>query len=264
MARRQARRPVRSRQPGQGRQARLGHRGHTARPATPGSRAKSRGLVHPDRQRRHRARRLNFICAIHPWMQGSIEVLPSVAPALAARPAVDHPPRLGRRAFLGVLGGGALAILLPSGRRLGALLPFGAQPPSAVAAAPFRRRCRSPGAARGRPRDPDPRGRGADPPRPQDAGCGPTAAPSRGRRSGARRASAPRSPSARAAARGRRAHRPPARRPQPHPVRRPARRPDQLPAASPSTAGSPRALPPRESGNDLLIRPGREGPTSTT
>jgi spore coat protein A len=48
-------------------------------------------------------------------------------------------PRLGRRAFLGALGGGALAYLLPNGSGGGAL-PFGEQTPAAQAAVPFRER----------------------------------------------------------------------------------------------------------------------------
>jgi spore coat protein A len=50
-------------------------------------------------------------------------------------------PRLGRRAFLGALGGGALAYLLPvKGGGLGELLPFGEGTPSAAAAVPFQAR----------------------------------------------------------------------------------------------------------------------------
>jgi FtsP/CotA-like multicopper oxidase with cupredoxin domain len=48
--------------------------------------------------------------------------------------------RLGRRAFLGALGGGALAVLLPLRGRGGGLLPISAAPPPALAAAPFRQR----------------------------------------------------------------------------------------------------------------------------
>jgi FtsP/CotA-like multicopper oxidase with cupredoxin domain len=48
-------------------------------------------------------------------------------------------PRLGRRAFLGALGGGALAYLLPvKGGGLGELLPVGEDTARAVAAVPFR------------------------------------------------------------------------------------------------------------------------------
>jgi len=47
-------------------------------------------------------------------------------------------PRLGRRAFLGVLGGGTLATLLPLRGGGGGLLPLTAEPAPALAAAPFR------------------------------------------------------------------------------------------------------------------------------
>ena len=46
-------------------------------------------------------------------------------------------PRLGRRAFLGALGGGALAYLLPL-KGGGGPLPFGPEAPEALAAVPFR------------------------------------------------------------------------------------------------------------------------------
>jgi FtsP/CotA-like multicopper oxidase with cupredoxin domain len=49
-------------------------------------------------------------------------------------------PRLGRRAFLGVLGGGTLATLLPLRGGGGGLLPLTAEPTPALAAAPFRSR----------------------------------------------------------------------------------------------------------------------------
>jgi len=49
-------------------------------------------------------------------------------------------PRLGRRAFLGVLGGGALAYLLPLRGGGGGLLPFAAETPQAFAAVPFQAR----------------------------------------------------------------------------------------------------------------------------
>jgi len=49
-------------------------------------------------------------------------------------------PRLGRRAFLGALGGGALAYLLPLKGGLGGALPFGGETPAAAAAVPFQAR----------------------------------------------------------------------------------------------------------------------------
>jgi FtsP/CotA-like multicopper oxidase with cupredoxin domain len=48
--------------------------------------------------------------------------------------------RFGRRAFLGVLGGGALAALLPLRGRSGGFVPLTAEPPPAAAATPFRAR----------------------------------------------------------------------------------------------------------------------------
>ena len=45
---------------------------------------------------------------------------------------------MGRRAFLGALGGGALAVLLPLRGRAGGLLPLSSEPPDALAAVPFR------------------------------------------------------------------------------------------------------------------------------
>jgi FtsP/CotA-like multicopper oxidase with cupredoxin domain len=50
----------------------------------------------------------------------------------------SSPPRLGRRAFLGALGGGALAALLPLRGRSGGLLPIAEGTAEARAAVPFR------------------------------------------------------------------------------------------------------------------------------
>jgi len=53
----------------------------------------------------------------------------------------ESSPRLGRRAFLGALGGGTLAALLPQWGRVGEALPLlGEGPPAAEAAVPFRAR----------------------------------------------------------------------------------------------------------------------------
>ncbi|HEX2707818.1 MAG TPA: multicopper oxidase family protein [Solirubrobacterales bacterium] len=52
----------------------------------------------------------------------------------------SSPPRLGRRAFLGALGGGALAVLLPVRGQGGGLLPLAEDTPQAQAAVPFRAR----------------------------------------------------------------------------------------------------------------------------
>ena len=49
-------------------------------------------------------------------------------------------PRYGRRAFLGALGGGTLAALLPLRGGGGGLVPLTAEPPPALAAVPFRSR----------------------------------------------------------------------------------------------------------------------------
>ena len=76
-------------------------------------------LVRAEGDRRHSAgpTTIYFMCAIHPWMHGYDHG--PAGPELAARPVRPHlSPRLGRRAFLGALGGGALAALLPlDGRR---------------------------------------------------------------------------------------------------------------------------------------------------
>ncbi len=57
----------------------------------------------------------------------------------ASSTAANFPtrPRLGRRAFLGALGGGAAALLVPQRRQLEELLPFGEETSSAAAAVPF-------------------------------------------------------------------------------------------------------------------------------
>jgi spore coat protein A len=62
-------------------------------------------------------------------------------PASSGTSGLDSsPPRLGRRGFLGVLGGGALAYLLPLRGGGGGLLPFEAATPQAFAAVPFQAR----------------------------------------------------------------------------------------------------------------------------
>ena len=152
-------------------------------------------LVHPAGDRRAAATLIYFMCAIHPWMQGKVKVLPR-RQSSGTSGNVHTTPRLGRRAFLGALGGGALASCCRSraaGRRAA---PVRGRDPERG------RRGAVPGAAadpagadRRRDRDPDPRGRGADPARPQDQALDLRRQLSRARRSAAPPASGPRSPS---------------------------------------------------------------------
>ena len=83
-----------------------------------------------------------FMCAIHPWMQGSVKVLPAGTSGTSEQSTST--PRLGRRAFLGALGGGALAVLLPPSGG-GALLPFGERTRRRSRRCRSRRGCRSRG-----------------------------------------------------------------------------------------------------------------------
>ena len=96
--------------------------------------------------------RIYFMCAIHPWMHG-IDQGPALGGSRFDGPNARPPeplPRFGRRAFLGALGGGALALLLPLRLRPGSLLPVSEQTSVAAAATPFRRRLPIPRVLRGR------------------------------------------------------------------------------------------------------------------
>ena len=89
------------------------------------------------------------MCAVHPEMQGKVNVDAPVARSprrssngTSGKPTAPH-RRFGRRAFIGALGGGALAALLPLRGGSGGLLPLTAEPPPALAAAvPIARGCR--------------------------------------------------------------------------------------------------------------------------
>ncbi len=82
---------------------------------------------------------------------------PSVDAGLDKGPALDGPaadsrdasPRFGRRAFLGALGGGVVALLLPLRVRPGSLLPASAETATALGARPFRARLPIPRTLRG-------------------------------------------------------------------------------------------------------------------
>ena len=78
LARRRRRRPG-DQEPRQGRQARLGHRGLAEQERRLlVHRREARQLVHPEGHGRagNGPTTIHFMCAIHPWMHGSIEVLP--------------------------------------------------------------------------------------------------------------------------------------------------------------------------------------------
>ena len=197
MARRQRPEQPGDQEPGQGGQAAAGTpRAPRASPVTPGSPAPSRAPNSPRRSTSTppKARRRSTSCARS--IPGCRAKSSSCRRTSATTELDSASPRLGRRAFLGALGGGALASLLPLRGAVGAGSTRRRAPdPSARGAAvqaplPIPR-----GAARRAPR----RSRSA---RPRSRccpaarrGCGPTAAASRGRRSGGRPASAPRSPS---------------------------------------------------------------------
>jgi spore coat protein A, manganese oxidase len=68
---------------------------------------------------------------------------------LATDDSPQAPPRLGRRAFLGALGGGALAVLLPFDPRASDAAPIAARSRSTAAPAPFRDRLSIPEELRG-------------------------------------------------------------------------------------------------------------------
>ena len=90
------------------------------------------------------------------------------ASGTAGKPSAPH-RRFGRRAFLGALGGGALAALLPLRGRSGGLLPLTRGAAAGARRDPVPRPAADPAGPARRPHpDPDPRGRAADPPRPQD------------------------------------------------------------------------------------------------
>ena len=246
-------------QPGQGRQAGLGHRGHKSKTGDSWFTGEKPGAAFTQQVNADTSRRPDDdpLHVRDPSLDAGRDHRP--AGGLARRPSPDpSSPRLGRRAFLGALGGGALASLLPL--RAGA------------AAARSRRRRAAAGAGRRRRsgrRLPIPevlRGArlGSRSARPRCRSCpgaqtrmwtyggtfpGPTIRRPAGRRTEV-------TFEHRLPARGRRADRPPARRPQPQRVRRPARRADRLPSAL-LLLPDPRGLPPRQSGNDLLIQPGR-------
>ena len=138
----------------------------TARRATPGSPARSRALVRPEGDRDTPGDDA-LLHVRDPSLDARAQVKVAAGAASATAGPDSSPPRLGRRAFLGALGGGALAVAAAAGggRRRG-LLRLG-EPP-----ARRRPRCRSarrlpipPELTRRRARDPDPRGRGADPAR---------------------------------------------------------------------------------------------------
>ena len=88
---------------------------------------------------------LYYLCAVHPWMQGKVNVVARWyrcrrRPASGTAGQSSARRRLGRRAFLGALGGGALAALLPLRGGSGGLLPLAAGPPRRSPPCPFRAR----------------------------------------------------------------------------------------------------------------------------
>ena len=127
-------------QPGRSRPRRLGHDGH---PDQEGRllvhRPEAEGLVHAGVSAAP-GTTIYFVCAVHPWMHGSIEVVAAAGQLAPTAGRSTDSPRLGRRAFLGALGGGVLAtsLPLPLGLRPGALLPS-SEPAPRPAGEPFRR-----------------------------------------------------------------------------------------------------------------------------
>ena len=201
------------------------------------------------------------MCAIHPvhaWDRSPVS-RPRVAESNSARPGPPAiPAGLGRRAFLGLLGGGALALFLPAaGCARSRWPPSRGTADRALGASSFARRL------------PIPRElRGADitiPIREAEVQILPGRKTRMWTYGGTFPGPTIRRPAGQRTkvtfehqlpARGRGAHRPPARRPQPLSLRRPARRADRGPQALAVLPTSLAGSRERKSGNDLLIRPG--------
>ena len=255
-------------QPGQGRPARLEHDGQHSKKGDSWFTGEKKGdLVHPAGDRRHgRRRRSTSSARSIPWMQGYGQRSLPRRPASGTAGQPSSTPRLGRRAFLGALGGGALAFLLPlRRRRRRAAARSAARRRAPAAAVPFRARLPIPRELTGAEIE--------IPIREAEAQILPGRKTRLWTYGGTFPGPTIRRPAGQRTevtfhhelpAKAGELSRPPARRPQPHPVRRPARRPDQVASRSPTSAASRAASRRASPATTCCCAPGRAKPTSTT